>query len=113
MQLAEVRQFPSRDQLGVAMLLHWLLRSTLERARHPSSCGPGATVGWVGALNFFHFLAVEGPCIEQAEALKAHTETSSVWCRMRAQGGRDLGLYCFRPGDVSPSVAVGQHSVAG
>ena len=52
MQLAEVRQFPSRDQLGVAVLLHWLLRSTLERARHPSSCGPGATVGWVGVPFF-------------------------------------------------------------
>ena len=52
MQLAEVRQFPSRDQLGVAVLLHWLSRSTLELARHPSSCGLGAAVGWVGAPNF-------------------------------------------------------------
>ena len=112
MQLAEVRQFPSRDQLGVAVLLHWLLRSTLERARHPSSCGPGATVGWVGAP-FFLGLGLEGRCIMQPAALKAHTETSSVWCRMRARGGGDLVLYCFRPSVYSPSFAVGQHSVAG
>ena len=49
----------------------------------------------------------------QPVALKAHTETSSVWCRTCARGGRDLVLYCFRPSVDSPSFAVGQHSVAG
>ena len=34
--------------------------------------------------NLFHSLAVEGHCILQSEALKAHTETSSVRCRTRA-----------------------------
>ena len=45
--------------------------------------GPGASVGWVGAP-FFPGLGLEGHCIMQPAALKAHTETSSVWCRMRA-----------------------------
>ena len=64
--------------------------------------------------HFFPVLALEGRRIMQPVALKAHTETSSVWCRTCARGGRDLVLYCFRLSVNSPSsFAMGQHSVAG
>ena len=104
-QLAAVRQNPSRDKHGVALLLHWLSRSTLELACHLPSCGLGATVGWVGVPNFFPdfgFL-LEGRCITQPTALKALHWNLSVWCRTCARGGGELVLYCFRPSVDSPS----------
>ena len=50
-QLAAVRQFP-QGMHGVALLLH-CSRSTLRVGCLLSSCGLGATVGWVGAPIFF------------------------------------------------------------
>ena len=103
MQLAAVRQIPSRDQLGVAVLLHWLARSTLELARRPSSCGLGATVGWVGVPAFFPDLGLlEGRCISSQWRSRHYTGTSQCGAA-RARGGGELVLYCFRPCVDSPS----------
>ena len=103
-QLAAVRQNPSGDQHGVALLLHWLSRSTLEIACHLPSCGLGATVGWVGAPKFFPDLDFfEGRCFMQPAVLKALHWNLSVWCRTRARGGGELVLRRFRPSVDSPS----------
>ena len=113
-QLAAVRQNPSGDQHGVALLLHWLSRSTLEIACHLPSCGLGATVGWVGAPKFFPDLGFfEGRCFMQPAVLKALHWNLSVWCRTRAGWWRTCSLPLQAQCRQSFEVAVGQHSVAG
>ena len=48
---------PSGIQRGVALLLHWPSRSTLENACLPP-CGLGTTVGWDGVPNYFQVSAL-------------------------------------------------------
>ena len=93
-QLAAVRQNPSGDQHGVALLLHWLSRSTLEIACHLPSCGLGATVGWGGAPKFFPDLGFfEGRCFMQPAVLKPLHSNLSVSGRTACRGS----FCCFRP----------------
>ena len=70
-QLAAVRQNPSGDQHGVALLLHWLSRSTLEIVCHPPSCGLVPRLGGLGRQNFSRSRLARRTLHTQPAALKA------------------------------------------
>ena len=68
-QLAAVRQNPSGDQHGVALLLHWLSRSTLEWCATSLHVVLVPRLGGLGR-NFFPDLGfLEGRCIKQPAVL--------------------------------------------
>ena len=109
-QLAAVRQFP-RGMHGVALLLQWPPRFTLELGLALLLVVLVPRLGGLGHQNFPDFGFFEGCCFHAASGAKGHTGTSSV-CTACAQGGRDSLLpqaQCAQPFEA----AVGQHSAAG
>ena len=91
------------DKHGVALLLHWPSRSTLEIVCQLLAVVLVPRLGGLGCQNFFRFRLKRRELHTQPVTLKVLHCNLSVWYRTRARGGGDSVLYCFRPSVDNPS----------
>ena len=85
-QLAAVRQNPSGDQHGVALLLHWLSRSTLEWCATSLHVVLVPRLGGLGRQIFFQISAFSKDAASCSQRCSRHYTGTSQCGAARARG---------------------------